>query len=58
MASWKEGVGKESKAKDFGEALLICGQPVYANIGGLVLKRKINKSTGNSVEFNYFGNQG
>ena len=41
MASWKEGVGKESKAKDFGEALLICGQPVYANIGGLVLKRNL-----------------
>ena len=58
MATWKEGVVKESKAKDFGEALLICGQPVYANIGGLVLKRKINKSTGNSFEFNFSGIRG
>ena len=58
MATWKEGVGKESKAKDFGEALLICGQPVYANIGGLVLKRNINKSTGNSFEFNFSGIRG
>ena len=58
VASWKEGVVKESKAKDFGEALLICGQPVYANIGGLVLKRIINKSTGNSFEFNYLGIRG
>ena len=58
VASWKEGVVKESQAKDFGEALLICGQPVYANISGLVLKRNINKSTGNSFEFNFSGIRG
>ena len=58
MATWKEGVGKESKAKDFGEALLICGLPVYANIVGPVLKRLFNKSNGNSFEFNYSGTRG
>ena len=40
MASWKEGVRKESKAKDFVEAPLICGLLVYGNIVDPVLKRK------------------
>ena len=40
VASWKEGVRKESKAKDFVKAPLICGLLVYGNIVDPVLKEK------------------